>query len=159
MTYLAIDLGEKRIGLALSDGLHMVASPYEVFPRRSRREDFAHVARVVAAEQVDRVVVGVPIRFSGEEGSMAAWARDYGADLGRTLGVPVVFWDETLTSEQAESAMRARGYNKKQMIGKLDAVAAALLLQSYLEAERERDDAAGPLSFPPPPSENRDRTD
>ena len=134
---LALDLGEKRIGVALSDTLKIVAQPFDVFPRTSRKADFEYVQAIVERESVSQIVVGLPITMSGEEGTMAQWARDYGTDLGQTLGVPVVFWDESLTSMQAERAMREYGLSRKQMKKKVDAVAAALILQSYLESLRE----------------------
>ena len=133
--FLALDLGEKRIGVALSDGLKMVAQPLEVFLRTSRKKDFAHVAELIRQHDVGRVVVGLPISLDGSEGAMARWARDYGRDLGETVSVKVVFWDESLTSEMAATAMAEQGYSRKKMKGKLDAVAAALILQSYLDSQ------------------------
>lgn len=134
---LALDLGEKRIGVALSDTLKIVAQPFDVFPRTSRKADFAYVQAIVAREHVSQIVVGLPLTMSGEEGTMAQWARDYGTELGEALGIPVIFWDESLTSMQAERSMREYGMNRKQMKKKVDAVAAALILQSYLESLRE----------------------
>jgi len=133
--FLALDLGEKRIGVALSDGLKMIAQAHEVFARTSRKADFAHVKTLVEAHQVSRVVVGLPISLDGSEGAMAQWARDYGRALGESLGLPVVFWDESFTSEMATKSMAAHGYSRKKMKGKLDAVAAALILQSYLDSD------------------------
>lgn len=137
MSLLALDLGEKRIGLALSDSLGIAAQPLEVFKRTSRQADFAHVGRLVAKHDVRGLIIGLPISLNGEEGAMAAWVRDYGAALGAAVNLPVTFWDESLTSVQAEQAMREAGYNRQQMTGKLDAVAAALILQSYLESLRD----------------------
>ena len=134
---LSLDLGEKRIGIGLSDALRIVAQPYDVFPRTSRKADFDYVRQIVERENVGQIVVGLPITMSGEEGAMAQWARDYGTDLGHTLNIPVTFWDESLTSMQAERSMREYGMSRKQMKKKVDAVAAALILQSYLESLRE----------------------
>lgn len=135
--YLALDLGEKRIGIALTDGLKIAAHPYDVMPRKSRREDFETIRSIAEENGVTLIVVGLPRLMSGEEGDMAKWARDYGSHLSKELAIPVSFWDETLTSEMAAAAMAAQGYSRKKMKGKLDAVAAALILQSFLEAERE----------------------
>ena len=137
MRYLGIDLGEKRIGLAVSDGLGMVAAAYGHIQRRSRREDFTRIEEIIRQEGIDHLVVGLPVLLSGEEGRMAAWARDYGTDLARHVNRPVAFWDEALTSEMAEESLRAQGLSKKKMKGKVDAVAAALILQSFLNAVRE----------------------
>ncbi len=146
--YLAIDLGEKRIGLALSDTLKMIAAPLEVFARTSRKADFAHVGQIARAENVSLLIMGLPVTLGGEEGRMAAWARDYGQALGEALNLPVEFWDESLTSMQAERSLREQGLNSKQMKGRVDAVAAALILQSYLESQRDDD-----WSWLVPPSE------
>lgn len=131
MRYLALDLGERRIGVALSDALGMVARPLEIFSRTSRKADFAHIGALVAAHQVDVVIVGLPFNMDGSEGRQAAWVRDYSAALAQTLAVPVELWDERLTSEEAEDILRARG--KSATKGTVDAVAAAVILQSYLD--------------------------
>lgn len=132
--FLALDLGEKRIGVALCDGLKMLAQAHEVFIRTSRKADFAHVKTLVDANQVSLIVVGLPVSLDGSEGAMAQWARDYGRALGEFLNLPVAFWDESFTSEMAAESMAAQGYSRKKMKGKLDAVAAALILQSYLDS-------------------------
>jgi putative holliday junction resolvase len=134
---LALDLGEKRIGVAVSDALGMIARPLEIFSRTSRKADFAHIGALVAAHQVDAVIVGLPLNMDGSEGRQAAWVRDYSAALAETLAVPVHFWDERLTSEEAEGIVRARGGShrgKSTVKGTLDAVAAAVILQSYLDS-------------------------
>lgn len=148
--YLAVDLGEKRIGLALSDTLKMIAEPVDVFERTSRKADFAYIGQLVAAQNVSLIVMGLPVTLGGEEGRMAAWARSYGEELGQTLNLPVEFWDESLTSMQAERSLREQGLSSKQMKGRVDAVAAALLLQNYLEAQREDDWSW----LSPPPEDN-----
>ncbi len=134
--YLALDLGEKRIGVALSDGLKMVAQAHEVFIRTSRKADFAHVRELIQRENVSRIVIGLPISMDGTEGDMARWARDYGRDLGEKLEIEIVFWDESFSSEIAAESMAAYGYSRKKMKGKLDAVAAAVILQGYLDSLR-----------------------
>lgn len=134
---MALDLGEKRIGIALSDSLQIVASGYEVWTRKSRREDFAHYAAIIAKQEITLLVVGLPIPFSGVEGPRAAWVRDYTAELQQHLPIPVLFWDEALTSKQAEASLRERGQRGKKARERVDAVAAAFILQSFLDARRE----------------------
>jgi len=129
---LALDLGERRIGVAVSDALGMVARPLEIFSRTSRQADFAHIDALVTAHQVAVVIVGLPFKMDGSEGRQAAWVRDYSAALAETLTVPVEFWDERLTSEEAEDILRAQG--KSAAKGTIDAVAAAVILQSYLDS-------------------------
>lgn len=129
---LALDLGERRIGVAVSDALGIVARPLEIFARTSRKADFAHIGALVTAHQVEAIVVGLPLNMDGSEGRQAAWVRDYSAALAETLSVPIHFWDERLTSEEAEDILRAQG--KSTAKGTLDAVAAAVILQSYLDS-------------------------
>jgi len=127
-----LDLGEKRIGVALSDALGIVARPLEIFPRTSRSADFAHIGVLVATHHVDAVIMGLPLNMDGSEGRQAAWVRDYGVALAEAVAVPVYFWDERLTSEEAIDILRAQG--KSTAKGKIDAVAAAVILQSYLDS-------------------------
>ena len=134
--WLGIDLGEKRIGIALSDGLKIAAQPYSVIERTSRKADFAQFQKIVLEHNVGRLVIGLPVQTNGEEGEMAKWVRNYGTALGEAVGLPVVFQDESLTSEMAAGAMAEAGYSRKKMKGKLDAVAAALILQSYMDEMR-----------------------
>jgi putative Holliday junction resolvase len=131
---LAIDLGEKRIGLAISDETRTIATGYDVVKRKSRREDFARYATVVANEGVTLIIMGLPITFSGDEGQRAAWVRDYTADLQDHVDVPVEFWDERFSTKQAQDSLHARGKRGKRLRKRVDAVAAAFILQDYLDA-------------------------
>ena len=134
---MALDLGEKRIGVALTDQNRLIAAAHSVFPRTSRKADFAHISQLAEEQDVSLIVVGLPLQLDGAEGPMAQWARDYGRDLCQGIGIPVVFWDESLTSVAAEQAMQDQGINRKKGKKKIDAVAAALILQSYLEGIRD----------------------
>ncbi|HQE93368.1 MAG TPA: Holliday junction resolvase RuvX [Anaerolineae bacterium] len=136
MRYLALDLGERRIGVAVSDALGILARPLEIFRRTSRAADFAHIGALVTANQVDAVVVGLPLNMDGSVGRQAAWVSDYSTALAAAIAVPVYLWDERLTSEEAADVMRAQG--KSPLKGTLDAVAAAVILQSYLDAHRQQ---------------------
>jgi len=131
MRYLALDLGDRRIGVAISDTLGMLARPLEVFKRTSRVADFAHVGHLVTQHQVDAIIAGLPISMDGSEGRQAAWVRNYSAALTETLSIPLHLWDERLTTEEAISIMRAQG--KSPTKDWIDAVAAAVILQSYLD--------------------------
>jgi putative Holliday junction resolvase len=136
---MAIDLGEKRIGVAISDPSRTLAKAYGVLARRSRREDFERFGRIIAEQAVTLVVMGLPLTLGGEEGQRAAWVRDYTADLQQHLGVPIVFWDESLTTVEAEASLRARGQRGKKLKERIDAVAAAFILESFLNAEQQRE--------------------
>jgi putative Holliday junction resolvase len=130
---LALDLGEKRIGVALSDEGRRFARSLLVFKRSSRAADFARIGELIAAHDVTLVLVGLPIRLDGVEGSKAAWARDYGAALGSELRVAIEFWDESLSTVKAEASLEARGESRRKRRGRIDAVAAAVILQDYLD--------------------------
>lgn len=133
---LGIDLGEKRIGLAISDPTQTIASAHSVMARKSRAEDFSRIAQLISDHAIALVVMGLPITLAGHEGDRAAWVRDYTADLCNHIEVPVVYWDESLTTKQAEESLRAQGKRGKKIKEQVDAVAAALILQAYLDATR-----------------------
>lgn len=131
MRYLALDLGDRRIGVALSDSTGTLARPLEMFYRSSRTTDFAHIETLAQQHQVSALIIGLPLNMDGSEGAQAAWVRDYGSALAQAAKLPVVFWDERLTSVEAEDVLRSQGREPgKQAI---DAIAAAIILQSYLE--------------------------
>ncbi len=133
---MALDLGEKRIGVALSDPTRVIASAHSVLTRKSRLEDVARYAHLIAENNVTLLVMGLPITLGGREGERAAWVRDYAADLAERLPVPIVFWDESLSTVEAQAALRAQGRRGKKLRERVDAVAAAVILQSYLDAQR-----------------------
>lgn len=131
MRVLALDLGERRIGVAVSDPTGTVARPVGVVERKSRAEDFATIARLVAEYGAERVIVGRPLTLRGEVGPQARWVEDYTRALAETLPVPVELWDERYTTATAEEILRTARPRKKR--GDVDAVAAAVILQGYLE--------------------------
>ncbi len=135
---LALDLGEKRIGVAVSDATRTIARALTVLKRKSRQEDYSAIVRLVAEQQANLLIVGLPIPLSGIEGEKVAWVRDYAAGLEQNLAIPLLFWDEALTTVQAYDSMRQRGRRMKQAKERIDAVAAAFILQSYLDAQIEQ---------------------
>lgn len=130
---LALDLGEKRIGVAVSDPTRTIASSLTMFMRKSRQEDYARIAQLIAEQQANLLVVGLPVPLSGVEGEKAAWVRSYTAELQQQIPIPIELWDEAMTTVQAYESMRQRGKRAKQAKGRVDAVAAAFILQSYLD--------------------------
>ncbi len=139
---VALDLGEKRIGVAVSDAARIVAKGLCVVKRKSRREDFARFGQIIDKQQATLLVMGLPVPLSGVEGQRAAWVRHYTAELQKNISIPIKFWDEAYTTQQAEASLRARGKRGKQLKARVDAVAAAFILQSYLDAH------AGPAPTP-----------
>lgn len=135
MRILALDLGERRIGVAVSDPTGTVARPVGVVERRSRAEDFAAIARLVAEHGAERVVVGRPLTLRGEVGPQARWVEAYVQALAEALPVPVELWDERYTTVAAQEILETtRRPGKRRCRGDVDAVAAAVLLQGFLEA-------------------------
>ena len=129
---LGIDYGSKRVGLALSDPLGITARPLDVVARASLDD---RVAELVASEDVGTIVVGLPTGLSGEEGDSAVAARELGEELRELTGLPVVYVDERLTSRIAESSLLESGMKRRERRENVDKVAAAVILQSYLDQE------------------------
>ncbi len=136
--YLGVDLGAKRVGVALSDPTGILASPLGTFAHRSLREDAAQVARLCAAHGVDRVVVGWPRNMDGSAGPAARQAEAFAARLRADTGLPVELWDERLSTVAADRAMIRGGARRGTRREARDRVAAAVVLQSRLDAQAAR---------------------
>ena len=131
---LALDFGLRRIGAAMSDPRRVIASPLEIYERQSEARDAKHYAKLVEDEDVDRIVVGLPVHTSGDEGELAEKARAWGRWLETTTNVPVFYFDERYTSVEAEELMRASGVRPRDRRALRDKIAAQILLQHYLDA-------------------------
>jgi putative Holliday junction resolvase len=143
---LALDHGTARIGCALSDPTGTLAAPLPVIEPPEARA----VAELVAAHRVERVVVGLPLHLSGEEGSQAALARSFCAELEAMLDVPVETYDERLTSRMADASRRAGATAAR------DSIAAAHLLEAYLARRAARPGSAASVDLEEEPN---DRTE
>ncbi len=137
---LALDVGLARIGVAVCDPLQLAARPLEVIRRRSRNEDFRLLAHLAQREEVQAVICGLPLTMDGEEGTQAQTVRKWAMRLAHALRallgdpLPVIFWDERLSTYAAQAIMAER----RLSVGE-DAAAAAVILQSYLDARRNGD--------------------
>jgi putative holliday junction resolvase len=132
---LALDLGARRIGVAVSDPTGTLASPYEVLPRGSERShDHARVAELVQETGAERVVVGLPLSLSGAIGPAAQQVLDEVDELRATAGVPVETYDERLTTVTADRHLREQGLGGRARRKVVDKAAAAVLLQAWLDA-------------------------
>ena len=134
MRVLALDVGEKRIGVAISDLSQTLARSLQVIQRSSRQEDFAAVARLTEEYEVEKVVVGYPRSLDGMAGAQARRVERYAAGLAKALTVPVVLWDERFSTVSAERLMRQAGLRGDKRRERVDAVAAAVILQDYLDS-------------------------
>jgi putative pre-16S rRNA nuclease len=132
---LGLDLGSVRIGVATSDPGRVIASPYDVIARgKDHAVDHAAIAAVIAESAADVVVVGLPRNMSGKETAAAQAVRAEADELRAALDVPIVFWDERLSTVTAQRSLIAGGVRRKQRKGTVDKVAAAVILQSWLDA-------------------------
>lgn len=131
---LALDLGTRRIGVALSDPTASVAVPLETIAHRERRKDLAQVAALARNHGVGRIVVGWPRNMDGTSGPAAKRAEAFAETLRRIVGVPVDLWDERLSTVAAERTLRDASVKRNRRRAVRDQVAAALILQAYLTA-------------------------
>ena len=134
MRALGLDIGERRIGVAVSDPTGTVATPLVVLDARSLARDGTPLRRLVEDYEPALLVVGMPLTMAGEEGPQAAIVKATVRRLLEPLGIPVAYHDERLTSAEAERAMAAAGADARARRGAVDMVAASVLLQSYLDA-------------------------
>ena len=130
-----IDFGTVRIGVALSDRRRTLASPYENYNRRTADLDAKYFRDLAAREEVTLFVVGLPVHLSGEDSQSSIRARDFGAWLATTTGVPVEYFDERFTSSEASQLLMSAEMTKKRRKERLDKLAAQILLSSYLESQ------------------------
>ncbi len=135
---LAIDLGTKNIGLAVSDPLGLTAQPLPTLRRSKRRADLAHLCELVEALAVERVLVGHPLHLKGYAGARAQQAERFADRLREKLEVPVELFDERLTTVEAERLLREAGATRAERRRAADQIAAQLILQTYLDKQATR---------------------
>ena len=136
--YLALDVGTRRIGVAVSDELGLTAQPVLTLERRRNpREDLRSLARLARRYQVAGIVVGNPLHLSGEQSPRAAKTQAFAAELGTLTGLPIHLWDERLTTRDAHQILYEAGHPRQQHRKVVDQVAATLILQSFLDTQRD----------------------
>lgn len=134
---LGVDWGEKRIGIALSDESRAIAQPLATLTRRTgKRFPMRDLLALAAQHTVTGFVVGLPLESDGSEGPPAAAARALAGDLGRVAALPVTLWDERMSTARALQTVRELGGSTRGRKADVDAMAAAILLQHYLDANR-----------------------
>jgi len=137
--YLALDVGSKRIGIAVSDELGLTAQPVLTLERRRNlREDLRSIARLCRRYSIAGIVVGNPLTLSGELSSQAAKVHAFAAELGELTGLPVHRWDERLTTHEAHQILYESGHARQDHRRVVDQVAATLILQSFLDRQADR---------------------
>lgn len=138
LRYLGLDVGAKRIGVAVSDELGLTAQPVLTLERkRNRRDDLRSLARLARRFAVTAIVVGHPLHLSGEPSPRSAKTEIFAAELGELTGLPIHLWDERLTTREAHQILYEAGHPRQGHRKVVDQVAAVLILQSFLD-EREK---------------------
>jgi putative Holliday junction resolvase len=133
---LALDVGRKRIGLAVSDELGITAQGIDTLQRTRIRDDLAALKDIAETWNVRLLLIGRPLHMSGSESRQSEYTREFAERLEQHLGLPLVYWDERLTSAEAERMLRDAGASLDQKKRSVDRLAAVLLLESYLESQR-----------------------
>ena len=133
---MALDIGEKRVGIAVSDATGRIASPVKVLPA-SEVIGMARPFRMLLEDYEPEILVcGRPMTLAGEDGPQAALVMEQARAIGRAAGLPVAFADERLSSTEAKRILREQGLNERSMRGKVDMVAASVFLQTWLDEHR-----------------------
>ena len=131
---LAIDYGNRRMGLAVSDPLGITAQGLDTLERKNKRADFGRLERIVREYQVREIVLGNPLRMSGQEGTQSQKVAAFAEELRRHFELPVHLWDERLTSAEANRLLREAELSIKKRAQAVDRMAAVLILQSFMQA-------------------------
>jgi len=134
MRVLGLDLGKRRVGVAVSDPDGTIARPLVQFNAESRTGIIETVRRLVAEQEAERVVVGLPLHADGTRGEQVRWTERVAGALAEALDVPVETWDERFSTEEAEEILARSDRRARQRKGRRDMVAAAVILQDYLDA-------------------------
>jgi len=135
---MALDVGSRRIGVAVSDPLGITAQGLDTIQRQNKRRDLEALRRLLSEYQIREVVVGLPLRLSGAEGTQSEKMRVFADDLRRHFGITVHLWDERWTSTEANRLLRETDLSIEKRAKAVDRMAATLILQSWLEAHPHR---------------------
>ncbi len=134
---MALDFGDARIGIAMSDIMKIIANGYETYKRTSEDKDLAYIASLVKPNLVDEIVFGLPVNMDGTEGDRAIKTREFAIKLGELLqGIKISFQDERLTTVTGERMLIEAGVRREKRKGVIDKIAATIILQQYLDCKR-----------------------
>jgi putative Holliday junction resolvase len=135
---LGVDVGDRRVGVAVSDPLGILASPIAVVERLGTQADFKAIADLADAHEAERIVVGLPYSLNGSVGQQAKKVLEFLDALRPLTPVPLETWDERFTSAAADDLLRERGMGPEERRRRIDSAAAAVMLQDYLDSHRTR---------------------
>lgn len=140
MRVLGIDFGDKNIGLALSDRLLIIAQALGSYRSKSKEEDGKYFKELVSKYEIGKIVIGLPLRMDGSQGTRVEKTKKFARWLESTLSLPVILWDERLTTQQAAKILQAQKVKNKKKKNVEDQISAAIILSSYLERKRTEPD-------------------
>ena len=133
MKLLGLDVGTVRIGIATSDIMNILASPYDVYKRRTPYLDSRYIVELAEEIGAEKIVFGLPLKLDGTEGTSAQMARELAEKVQTQTSLPIVFQDERLSTVSAERILIETGNSRKSRKEKIDAVAASIILQNYID--------------------------
>ncbi|MBE0461542.1 MAG: Holliday junction resolvase RuvX [Candidatus Aminicenantes bacterium] len=136
MRVLGIDFGDKHIGLSISDPLQLTAQSFGKYTLRGKKKDGKYFQDFVAQYEISEIVIGLPLRMDGTPGSRVEKTKKFANWLENTVGIPIVFWDERLTTKQALNIIRPQKMKSRSRKKIKDQVSATIILASYLENKR-----------------------
>ena len=134
MRILVIDYGDRTIGLAVSDEMLITAQALQSYKVKNKEEDIQFFKDLASKYKITQIVIGLPLRMDGSEGSRVKKTKHFASWLKRTLDIPVVYWDERLTTKQALRIMREKRLSNKKKKELVDQISAVLILSSYLNS-------------------------
>ncbi len=134
MRILGLDYGSRRIGVAICDDLGMTAQGVTTITRKNREADLNGIAELIGRNGIERIVIGYPLRLDGSEGIQCEKINRFIRRLEMRFSLPVIRWDETFSTKEAEELLRQRGVRREKQRDQVDRVAASLILQGYLDA-------------------------
>jgi putative Holliday junction resolvase len=134
MRVMALDVGDRTIGVAVSDALLIIAQARSTIRRKNLQQDIEVLRRLVEEDEVHQIVVGQPLHMDGRESRQSQKVRLFAAEIEKQLNLPIVFWDERLTSFAAEQHLEEMGLNWRKRREHVDKIAAMIILQNYLDS-------------------------
>ncbi len=143
---LGLDVGSRRIGIAVSDPLNITAQGLETLQRQNKRTDLGALEKIVREYQIKEIVVGLPLRMSGAEGIQSDKMLLFAEDLRKRFRIPVHLWDERLTSAEANRLLRETDMSIEKRAGAVDRMAAVLILQGWMERRKSASGSRSPAS-------------
>ncbi len=139
MRYLGLDIGDKRIGIAISDSSGLFAMPFEVYNTVGAKKDQQYITKLVLEQQIETVVIGLPINMNGTEGERALICREFARRLRNRLRIPIEMQDERLSTVSAERILIDADVSRKKRKTIIDKLAAQVILQNYLDCVNTRE--------------------